>query len=103
MLIVVVLFLVVVDNLDAPCFAATPNETDPPLNIDPDAVLALAIAGECFQTIARRGPHILQRFRGIDHLQLCPRPTLYLTRDALDGTAYEDGCGPLVGEASYHK
>jgi hypothetical protein len=92
----------VIDNFNAPCFATTPNEADPPLNVDPDTVLALPVAGWRLQTISRRDPQILQSLRGIDDLQLCPRPTLNLARDALDGTADEDGCGALVSKTPDH-
>src|ERR1700751_1034524 len=45
--------LVVVDQLDVPRACGAPGEADPPLVVDPDAVLAGAVAGQLFQAVAR--------------------------------------------------
>jgi hypothetical protein len=54
----------VVHNFDIIGVAVAPRETDSPLNIDTDAVLALAIAVKRFKPVTRRGkpsPAILLR------------------------------------------
>jgi hypothetical protein len=40
-----------------------PSKTDPPLLVDPDAVLPASIALQGFEPIARRHPQIAQRPR----------------------------------------
>lgn len=43
----------VVHDLDLVSIARSPDETDPPLVVDTDAVLTLAVPLECFKPIAR--------------------------------------------------
>jgi hypothetical protein len=45
----------VIDNLNVICVSACPTETNPPLVVDSDAVLAGSIASKRFQAIAGRG------------------------------------------------
>src|SRR3546814_5121700 len=49
---------------------AIPAKADPELVVDPDAVLALAIAPQGFQTIARRHPQIIQATGPVELFQL---------------------------------
>jgi hypothetical protein len=51
---------VVVDDFYVVGVAVTPSETDTPLVVDPDAVLAFAIAFEGFEPIGRRYAQIIQ-------------------------------------------
>ena len=44
----------VVRDLDVPCFAIAPSETDTPLIVDPNAVLPASVAPQRLKTIARR-------------------------------------------------
>jgi len=46
---------VVVDDLNVARIRIDPPETDPPLVIDPNAVLSSSVTGESFQTIPRNG------------------------------------------------
>jgi hypothetical protein len=50
---------VVVDYLDVGCISIRPFETDPPLIVDPDAVLALPIALQPLKLVSRRYPQVL--------------------------------------------
>jgi hypothetical protein len=52
----------VIDNfdIDRARRVVGPFKADPPLVIDPDAVLALPIALQCFQPIAGQGGEIFQ-------------------------------------------
>ena len=43
-----------------------PPETDPPLRIDPDAVLPCAISLECLQSVARQSGQILEGVRAVE-------------------------------------
>jgi hypothetical protein len=51
---------VVVDDLDVfgPCWS--PAEADPPLLVDPDAVLPGTVAAQLLKPMARRDPHIFE-------------------------------------------
>ena len=53
--------------------AVTPGEANPPLIIDPNAVLSSPISLECFEMVARRNTQILQLRGGIQVEQLAPR------------------------------
>ena len=70
----------VIDNLyvDRAGRAVGPLKADPPLVIDADAVLALPIALQCFQPVARQGSEIFQARRCVQSFQ----PRLGLTCEA---------------------
>jgi len=81
----VVCSLVVINNLDFVGAIPGPNETDAPLLVDPDAVLARSVSAKQFQTISRDCLQLCQRGRGIDHCKFsygCPLEALK-ARDAL--------------------
>jgi hypothetical protein len=62
-----------------------PNETDAPLLVDPDAVLASSVPAKQLQTISRDCLQLCQRGRGIDHCKFsygCPLEALK-ARDSL--------------------
>jgi hypothetical protein len=46
---------VVIDNLNVARIRIYPSETDPPLIIDPNAVLTPSVTGEGFEAISRNG------------------------------------------------
>ena len=45
----------VINDLNVTRIRIDPPETDPPLVIDPNAVLSSSVTGETFQTIPRNG------------------------------------------------
>jgi hypothetical protein len=51
---------VIIDDLDVVGIPTGPAEADPPLVVDPDAVLAVPISCQCFETIARRGLEVVE-------------------------------------------
>src|SRR5262245_6070431 len=54
---------------------AVPSEHDPPLIVDPDAVLPFPITLQGLELIARGHPKVLQTGRGVEHEELpqgCP-------------------------------
>jgi hypothetical protein len=59
----------VVDNLDVFGDALTPDKANAPLVIDPDAVLAVAVTLEGFQSVTRRGTQVSQHFGIFDHIK----------------------------------
>lgn len=60
---------VVVDYLDVFGASLGPGEADPPLVIDPDAVLASAVALQRFQPVARRHAEIVESHSSIQNRQ----------------------------------
>jgi hypothetical protein len=53
--------LVVVGDFHFKGITVFPSETDPPLIVDPDAMLTLPIAGELLETIPGRDLQVTQR------------------------------------------
>lgn len=66
----------IVHNLNVVCVIFSPDETDSPLIIDPNAVLALTIPSESLKTISRRNSKILKLFGCVKVKQLSPCDTL---------------------------
>jgi len=50
---------VIVDNLDLPGVAITPDEADTPLLVDANAMLPKSVATKGFQPVAGRDPQII--------------------------------------------
>ena len=92
----------IVGNLDVPRFAIPPLEAEPPLIVDADAVLALAVAVQSLQTVAGRHAQIVESLRGIDRQKLRAGAPLNLQRQTAHSVACEDRCGALVREALDH-
>ncbi len=55
----------VIGNFNFIGISLFPHEADPPLVVDPDAILSFSIAGKLLQPVSRRNPEILERFRRI--------------------------------------
>lgn len=66
----------IVHNFDVVYVVLSPKETDSPLIIDPNAVLALTIATESLKTISRRNSEIGKLFRSVEVKQFSPCDTL---------------------------
>lgn len=60
--------------------AVTPFKTNPPLVINPDAILAPAITFELLQSISWWHSQVLQALGGIEHDQFAQRPTVNIVR-----------------------
>ena len=50
----------IIDNFNSGWSAGTPNEANAPLVVDPNTVLAFAVAFERFESVARRYSQIIQ-------------------------------------------
>jgi hypothetical protein len=75
----------IVDDLNVPSFAIAPHKTDPPLIVNADAALTLAVAVQSLQTIARRYTQIVELFCRVDRKQLRTSASLNLRRQIADG------------------
>jgi hypothetical protein len=60
---------VVINNLDIFRVPVTPSETDTPLIVDPDAVLAGAVTCQSLKPITRREPQVVKPGRGVQIAQ----------------------------------
>ena len=56
----------IVHYFDIVCVVFSPDETDPPLVIDPNAVLAFTVPSERLETISRRNSKIRKLFRCVE-------------------------------------
>jgi hypothetical protein len=55
----------IVDDLNVPGFAVAPHKTDPPLIVNANAALTLAVAVQSLQTIAGRHTQIVELLRRV--------------------------------------
>lgn len=65
--------LVVVDDFYPICMTFVPNETQPPLIIDPDAVLVLPIAFQTLQSISRQRAESVKTFGSVEYVEFAKR------------------------------
>lgn len=72
----------VVRDLDLVSVALSPLEADAILIVDANAVLALPVAFQPFQTVAGRQQQVSQRSRRVQHLQFLQRCLVDTRRDA---------------------
>jgi hypothetical protein len=73
---------VVVSDLDVGRSGSSPPEADPPLVVDPDAVLTGPISTESLEPIPRRHPQIVEGLRSIDDQQLPIRHPLQIRAES---------------------
>jgi hypothetical protein len=93
---------VVVDNLDIARPSSMPSETDAPLVVDADRVLASAIALERLQPIPWWDFEVIESLRAVQETQLSQSDGLDFPRQATGDTATPDRHGPLVAKAADH-
>jgi hypothetical protein len=79
-----------------------PNETNPPLAVDPDAVLPFAIPFQGFQAIARRNAQIFENTGLVQHAQLAQCARLNVRRQLAASPAGPNKSGLAAGEGSDH-
>ena len=80
------------------CF---PHKTDPPLIIDPDAMLSDPLPFQPLQAICWWGQQILQVHRIIEHGQF-PLSGIPEAEELLDHSTGEETFGLFVSKTSYH-
>ena len=93
----------VVEDLDLPCFAIAPDETDTPLFVDANAVLPWAVAQQRLKSVAGRHSQIVELACGLNSQEFCSRPLLDPYWQAANGMARKDGRATLVGETLDHE
>ena len=92
----------IVDDLDVECVAVIPAEADPPLIIDPDAMLTLPISREFFEAIPRRHFEVAQRVSRVQHEELLQGRSVDILWELSRALAVEDLLGLWVFEAPNH-
>jgi len=93
---------VIVDDFDRISLAVMPCETDPPLLIDPNAVLALSIPLQSFQSVSWRDSQVFQRVRTINEKELSQCQMMEIRGKSLRPLPGEDGFGNVPLEAPNH-
>ena len=81
--------------------ASRPLKADPPLVIDPNAVLSLSVAFQGFESVAGQRAQILKLDRRFHAIQLEPRRAID-SRECLDSLTGCEISGPLVPVADNH-
>src|ERR1700754_2951626 len=93
---------VVVHDLDVLGAGVGPGEADPPLVVDPDAVLTLAVTPENLQPVAGWRPEIVEVHRGVEVAQLPERRSEYSGVVRPDTLALPEPLGVPVPERPDH-
>jgi hypothetical protein len=93
---------VIIHDLDVVSITLAPYETHPPLVIDPNAMLALAVTAELLQVVSRRRPQVLYRLSIVQHRELTLRPALD-TLEARTALAVEERFRVLAPEPFDHE
>ena len=83
--------------------SVSPHEADPPLVIDPDAVLSGSVAFERLEPVSWRQPQILQGVSGSHLAQLPQRRRLDPRIDRRSAFTTPQSFGDLVPERSDHE
>lgn len=78
----------IIGDLDVIRIALFPSKADPPLGVDPDAVLTLAVPLERFQVVSRWRHQVLQRSCPMEIEQLASGLS-FDAAEALDGHVVE--------------
>jgi hypothetical protein len=94
---------VVIYDLYVPSFASAPYKTNPPLIIDPDAMLSSPVPFQGLQTIAYRNAQIVQMLGRVNRAQFCPGSRLNLMSQASDLKPGKNRGRDLVGKAFDHR
>lgn len=79
-----------------------PDKTQTPLVVDPDAVLAFAITGQWFESIAWRLPQIVKPVSDIERGQFSSGNASDLRWEALGNVTTEDNRGGFPTERPDH-
>lgn len=89
----------IVHYLNVMRLAIPPDEANPPLIIDPNAVLPRPISLERFEMVARRNTEFLQSLRGMEVEQFAPRHT-FDRLEPENGLVVEQRLGVLASKRS---
>ena len=92
----------IVDDLDVMRVSSEPAETDAPLIVDSDAVLASPVPGEFLKTVRRRDAEVEEARRGIKHDQFSEGNSLKVRRHSANPLPFEKALGVGVAKAADH-
>ena len=92
----------IVDDLNVPLFTVAPHKTDPPLIVNANTALTLAVAVQSLQAIAGRHTQIVELLRRVDRKQFRAGAPLNLRRQIADGVASKDRCCAFIAKAFDH-
>jgi hypothetical protein len=98
----IVLPLVVIHDLDFPCFTFAPPETKPPLIVNADAMLTASVSLQGFEAVAWRDLKVIDLLCRIDGKKFGSRAALYLVGNAPNRVASEERDRTFIGEALDH-
>ena len=96
------LFSMIIHNLHVVGVVVDPLETYPPLIIDADAVLSLAIAAQLFEPVGRRRQEIVEFHRGVQVAQPAKGSSLDVLRQPARECTLKDLFGLFVSERLDH-
>jgi len=94
--------LVVVNDLDVSGLSSLPRETNPPLLVDSNAVLALPVSLELLKTVPGRYSKVLNGIGGINEKELDEGQSVKLSRESLGPLSFENRLGHGTLEAANH-
>jgi len=94
--------LVIVGDLNIKGITVLPSEADPPLVVDPDAVLTFPIAGQLLETIPGWNSQVAQRISRVEHEELPQGRAVNTLREPSRALAIEDPLGLRVSKAPNH-
>jgi hypothetical protein len=93
---------VIVDDFNVVRVAVRPPKAHTPLIVDPNAVLAEAVAVQFLQAIPRRKPQFIEANCSVDLHELPQHDTPQIRRKMTDGFAAPQALGVSVRKASDH-
>ena len=92
----------VVNKLDLVRIAVPPAETNAPLIIDANTVLARSLPFEFLQAIAGRDAQVLELLGGVNEAEFSEHRPPEIGREAPDGLALEEPLRVPIGKALDH-
>jgi hypothetical protein len=94
--------LVIIDDLNPLDAPIPPNEAEPPVVVDPNAVLARSAAAQSLQPISGRRRQIAEVFRGVQLPQLPLGYSLHARRELPCVPTMKQRLGFAIGERADH-
>jgi hypothetical protein len=92
----------IVDDLDIVGRSIMPPKANPPLLVDPDAVLPAPLTLQSLEPVAWRHPQVSQSTRLVEHAQLAQRHRLDLKQQPPTAPTTPNLCGCGIGKALNH-
>lgn len=93
----------VVHDLNVVGISRSPSETDSPLSVDANAVLASSIPLQPFELVTWRYPKVIENRGCIEYPEFAERYSLHLRAQLLDGQSPEEVFSVSIPEALDHE